>query len=174
LDAWATILRQIPQSRLVLHAHHGSHRQQTFDFFARFGIEASRIEFVAAQPYAEHLRTYHQIDVTLDPFPYAGGITSLDSLWMGVPFVTLAGNQPVGRGGCSILSNIALPELIAHDHEQYISKTLHLAGDLPRLQHLRQSLRATMEHSPLMDAPTFAQNVEAAYRQMWRRWSEKH
>ena len=89
---------------------------------------------------------------------------------MGVPVVSLAGQTAVGRGGKSILTNIGLPELIAQTPQQYVHIAAALAGDLPRLVELRGILRQRMQASPLMDAPRFARNVEAAYRQMWRNW----
>ncbi len=119
---------------------------------------------------AEYFNVYQRIDVALDPFPYGGGTTTCDALWMGVPVVSLAGQTAVGRGGLSILSNLGLPELVAHDAEQYVRIAEGLANDLPRLSNLRATLRQRMQDSPLMDAPRFARNVEAAYREMWRHW----
>ena len=92
---------------------------------------------------------------------------------MGVPVVSMAGQTAVGRGGLSILSNIGLSELVARDLEQYVRTAVELAQDLPRLSNLRATLRERMQSSPLMDAPRFARNVEAAYREMWRRWCVK-
>jgi predicted O-linked N-acetylglucosamine transferase (SPINDLY family) len=91
---------------------------------------------------------------------------------MGVPVVSLAGRTAVGRGGASILSNVGVPELIARTPQQYVQIATHLAGNLTRLSELRRTLRPRMRASPLMDAPRFARNVEAAYRQMWRNWCE--
>jgi predicted O-linked N-acetylglucosamine transferase (SPINDLY family) len=92
---------------------------------------------------------------------------------MGVPVITLAGQTVVGRAGLSQLSNLGLPELIARTPEQYVQIATDLAKDLPRLAELRRTLRARMQASPLMDAPRFARNVEAAYRQMWRNWCQQ-
>src|SRR5581483_4397893 len=116
------------------------------------------------------LGVYRQIDVALDPFPYGGGPTTCDALWMGVPVVSLAGQTAVGRGGLSILSNLGLTDLVAHDSEQYVRIAVELANDLPRRSELRATLRDRMQVSPLMNAPRFARNVEAAYRSMWQRW----
>jgi protein O-GlcNAc transferase len=128
------------------------------------------VRFVGMAPAAEYLRLYHWIDVALDTFPYGGGATTCDALWMGVPVVSLRGKTAVGRGGLSILSNVGLPELAARSEEEYVRIASELAADLPRLKDLRQTLRQRMQQSPLMDAPRFARNVEAAYRQMWRKW----
>ena len=124
-------------------------------------------------PRRRYFGIYERIDVALDPFPYGGGTTTCDALWMGVPVVSLAGQTAVGRGGLSILSNVGLPELVAADAEQYVRIAVELAHDLSRLSELRATLRDRMQASPLMDAPRFARNVEAAYREMWRRWCAK-
>jgi predicted O-linked N-acetylglucosamine transferase (SPINDLY family) len=168
LDLWASILRQMPGSRLLLHANADSHRRRVINRFVSAGVDGDRIEFVGTQPYLDYLQTYHRIDVSLDPFPHGGGITSCDSLWMGVPFITLRGTQSaVGRGGCSILQNIGLSEFIADDSDQYASIAQQLGGDLTRLTELRTTLRQRMEKSPLMNALRFARDIESAYRKMW-------
>jgi predicted O-linked N-acetylglucosamine transferase (SPINDLY family) len=171
LAAWSRLLLAVPGSRLFLHARAGSHRERVCTFLAEQGLSAERLVFVDLLPLQEYFHVYRQIDVALDPFPYGGGTTTCDALWMGVPVVSLAGKTAVGRGGLSILSNLGLPELVAHDAGQYVRIAAELAQDLPRLSALRASLRQRMQASPLMDAPRFARNVEAAYREMWRRWS---
>jgi predicted O-linked N-acetylglucosamine transferase (SPINDLY family) len=113
------------------------------------------------------------MDVGLDPFPYGGGITSCDALWMGVPLVSLSGRRSVGRGGRSILRNLGLPELVAETPQQYAEIAVCLARDLSGLGELRSTLRRRMEASPLRDRRGFARDVEAAYRKMWRRWCAK-
>ena len=134
------------------------------------GIAPEQVVFVDFKPTVEYFATYQRIDVALDPFPYGGGTTTCDALWMGVPVVSLAGQTAVGRSGLSILSNVGLPELVARDPEQYVRIAAELAEDLPRLSNLRATLRQRMQSSRLMDAPRFARNVEAAYREMWKRW----
>ncbi|HMD54934.1 MAG TPA: hypothetical protein VKJ65_10330, partial [Phycisphaerae bacterium] len=111
---------------------------------------------------------YNQIDIGLDTFPCGGGITTCDSLFMGVPVVSLSGRTAVGRGGRSILSNVGLPELIAQTPEEYKKIAVELAGDTARLAELRKTLRSRLQGSPLMDAKGFERDMEAAYRRMWR------
>jgi predicted O-linked N-acetylglucosamine transferase (SPINDLY family) len=160
----------VPNSRILLHAHDGTHRREVIDYFEQAGVSSARIEFVRNQPWESYIATYQRIDIALDPFPYAGGVTSLDGLWMGVPLVSLSGRTAVGRGGRSILYNLGLGDLVAFEEEQYLRLAVALAGDIPRLCQLRDSMRQRMEQSPLMDASRFALNIEAAYRQMWRTW----
>jgi predicted O-linked N-acetylglucosamine transferase (SPINDLY family) len=170
LDLWLKILHAVPDSRLVLHANEGSHRQRILDLLARAGIAPERLSFTGRRPIADYYRGYHEIDIALDPFPFAGGTTSCDALWMGVPLVTLSGQTPVSRAGLSLLSNLGLPELVAHTAEDYVRIAVNLAGDLPRLAELRASLRARMEASPLMGSLAFTRDIETAYRIMWRAW----
>jgi len=170
LKLWAEVLREVPEAQLVMLCGFGSHRQRTLEFLAHEGVEAGRVEFVGRCSRQEYLELYHRLDIVLDTFPYNGHTTSLDALWMGVPVVSLCGEQPVSRAGLSQLSNLGLPELVAHSEDQYVEIATGLANDLPRLVELRRTLRPRMESSVLMDAPRFARNIEAAYRAMWRRW----
>jgi predicted O-linked N-acetylglucosamine transferase (SPINDLY family) len=170
LDLWAEILAAVPDSSLTLHAAPGTHRTEVVQRMQHAGIAGERIVFVHDQPFEQYAQTYSRIDVALDPFPYGGGITTLDALWMGVPVVTLAGQTAVGRGGSSILSNLGLVELIAATREQYRQIAIDLAKDKSRLLDFRRTLRDQMRASPLMDAKGFARDVETAYRQMWARW----
>jgi predicted O-linked N-acetylglucosamine transferase (SPINDLY family) len=137
------------------------------------GIDPNRIEFIPRQKIADYFTTYHRIDVALDAFPYHGGTTTCDALWMGVPVVTLAGDIAVRRSGVSILSNVGLPEFIAADRESYIRMACELAGDADRLAALRLTLRDRMLKSPLTDKKAFAADIESAFRAMWREWCER-
>jgi len=171
LAIWARIFHAVPHSQLLLHAAEGSHRQRTAERLTQWGIDPARLRVVSKVPLSEYLQLYSQMDIALDPFPYGGGTTTCDALWMGVPVVSLAGNTAVSRAGLSILSNIGLPELVASTPDEYVQIATSLAQDLPRLTELRSTLRLRMQKSPLMDAPRFARNIEAAYRQMWQKWA---
>jgi len=154
----------------MLHALEGTHRATALERITSAGIDPARIEFVNRLPVARYFEQYHQVDIALDPFPYPGGTTSCDALWMGVPLVTLAGRSAVARGGVSILSNIGLPELIAASRDQYVQIASSLASDSSRLAGLRSSLRDRMRSSPLMDGQRFTREIESAFREIWRRW----
>ena len=170
LRVWVKILQSLAGSRLVIHAPPGSHRLAVRRLFQDGGIAPERVAFVARVPRASYLRHYHDLDLGLDPFPYNGGISTMDSLWMGVPVITLAGRTAVGRAGVSILSNVGLPEMIARTPEQYVAIAVEWAGDLGRLARLRSGLRQRMQSSPLMDGKQYAAAVEAALRRAWQAW----
>ncbi|MGA2440214.1 MAG: tetratricopeptide repeat protein [Tepidisphaeraceae bacterium] len=164
---WSRVLASMPGARLVLLSPVGDHRARVLE---KLGVEGARVEFVAHQPRELYLRTYHRIDVVLDTFPYNGHTTTLDSLWMGVPVVTLVGDTVVGRAGLSILCNAGLPELVARDGNEFVRCAVGLASDPARLGRLRECLRARLLGSPLMDAKGFTAAIESAYRRMWENW----
>src|SRR5204862_1733945 len=135
-----------------LNCAEGSHRKRVVRLIGQAGVGAERIDFVTPGPLEVYFARYGQMDIALDPFPYAGGTTTCDTLWMGVPVVTLRGNTAVGRGGVSLLSHIGLASLIAQDTAQYAQIAAKLAGDLPRLGEIRRELRDRMRASRLTDA----------------------
>jgi protein O-GlcNAc transferase len=173
LALWARVLEAVKGSRLVMRCPEGQARERARTIFGAHGIAAERVELVGILSRQDYLGLYQRIDLGLDPFPYNGTATTCDALWMGVPVLTLTGEMPVSRAGLSLLSSVGLGELAASSEEDYVRMALELAGNLPRLADLRATLRPRMLSSPLMDAPRFARNVEAAYRSMWQTWCNK-
>jgi predicted O-linked N-acetylglucosamine transferase (SPINDLY family) len=170
LGLWARVLDAAPGSRLLLTAPEGSARQRIVE------MAGDRIEFAdwrSWQSRKDYFQTFQRIDIGLDTFPCNGQASSLDSLWMGVPIVTLVGRSAIARAGFSLLSNLGLMELAAHDEAQFVKIAAELATDLPRLRRLRWTLRNKMRESPLMDGGRYARNVEAAYRTMWLKWCDR-
>ncbi len=167
---WARVLRRVAGSTMTLLAPAGDARERLLGLFEAEGIERGRLEFVEYQARDAYLATYRRIDIGLDTIPYNGHTTSLDALWMGVPVVTLVGSTIVGRAGLCHARNLALPELVASSPEEFVNIAAGLSEDLDRLDDLRAGLRERMLCSPLMDAPRFARNMEAAYRSIWREW----
>ena len=170
LELWARVLRAVKGSRLAIFVSPGVHTAQVYHPFDQLGIARERIQFKPAEPKHEFLLMHHDVDVVLDPFPCNGGATSLDAFWMGVPVISLVGRTIVGRIGLSLLSNLGLQNLVADSPVRYIEIAVELSADLGRLAALRQGLRARLEHSPLMDAPRFARNMESLYQKAWDDW----
>jgi len=166
LALWARVIGAVKGSRLLMFCPEGWARERVHAFFGSRGIGAERVELAGYLPRWEYLSLYQRIDIGLDPFPCNGMTTTCDALWMGVPVVTLPWEMPASRAGLSLLSCVGLGELAAASEEDYARIAVGLAGDLPRLAHLRATMRARMQASPLMDAPRFARNVEAAFRRM--------
>jgi predicted O-linked N-acetylglucosamine transferase (SPINDLY family) len=167
---WARVLGAVPDSHLILLVPAGSTRRRTANRFAQLGVATDRIEFVGHRGRKDYFELYHRIDVGLDTFPYNGHTTSLDSLWMGVPVVALAGLAAVGRAGVSQLSNLGLNDLIGQSPDEFVRIATDLTADLDPLSALRSGLREKMRHSPIMDARRFAREIESAYRMMWSAW----
>ena len=171
---WARILHSVPNSRLFLKAKCFSDEQtqrHAKAMFSKVNIDNDRIELLPWEPSTlPHLALYNRIDIGLDTFPYNGTTTTCESLFMGVPVITLAGSMHASRVGVSLLSNAGLPELIAQTPEEYISKSVDLACDMEKLKSLRSSLRSTVLRSPLTDAKGFTNYLEETYRRIWIRW----
>jgi predicted O-linked N-acetylglucosamine transferase (SPINDLY family) len=170
VKVWSEILHRVPGS--VLWMDSGNFRdaglcQSLARQFANCGIDAERLQMGFHSPPWDLLR---EVDITLDCFPHNSGTTLFESLYMGVPFISLAARPSVGRLGSSILANAGHAEWIAASEEEYVDKAAALAADLPRLAEIRQRLRAQMQASALMDEAGYVRKVEAAYREMWRRW----
>jgi predicted O-linked N-acetylglucosamine transferase (SPINDLY family) len=168
-DAWIALLETCAGSRLLLTgAPEGEARAGFAARFAARGIDASRVEFTGRLPLQAFRELHGRVDIALDPFPYAGGATTCESMWMGVPVVTLAGAFGFARTGISLLQGIGLESLVAEDVDEYVEIAARLAADLPSLAQLRQSLRERVRQSQLCDGVRFCKKLEAAYRGMWR------
>ncbi len=172
LDAWATLLRRLPNARLLLKGKPFSDAATRNLFCARLierGIAAERVELTGwTAGSAHHLAFYEHVDIALDPFPYNGTTTTCEALWMGVPVITLRGDRHSGRVGASLLGQIGAEDWVADNVTDYVMRAAALAADPPHLHDLRRSLRTRVAASPLCDRVVFTQNVEAAYRQMWQ------
>jgi protein O-GlcNAc transferase len=173
LALWARVLEAVKGSRLLMYCPEGLARERVRASLGARGIAAERVELVGASPRLEYMKLYQRIDIGLDPFPFNGMSTTCDALWMGAPVLTLPGKMPASRMGLSILSSVGLEELAAASEKDFVRMAVKLAKNLPRLADLRATLRPRMQASPLMDAPRFTQNVEAAYRSMWQAWARK-
>jgi predicted O-linked N-acetylglucosamine transferase (SPINDLY family) len=173
VTVWADILRQVPRASLVL-KYRGmddrATRSHYEELFAARGVPADRLDLRGWSNYAQMLSQYNEIDVALDPFPFGGGITTCNALWMGVPVVTCPGETFASRHGLSHLANVGLTETVARDLREYVQMAVSLAGDLPRLAALRAGLRQRMAASPLCDGKRLAGNLMVVLRDVWRQW----
>jgi len=166
-ELWGRILAQLPGSRLLLMSSSLVERTEALGrLLAGHGVATERVEHVPKQSTADYLALYNRADIALDTWPYAGGATTCDALWMGVPVVTLAGERSFSRSGASVLFSAGLPELIAEEPDGYVDRALALARDVPRLAALRATLRQRLRASPLTDGARFARSVETAYTAM--------
>jgi predicted O-linked N-acetylglucosamine transferase (SPINDLY family) len=170
---WSEVLSRVEGSRLLLIApelHEASVREAMIGRFTGCGNAAQRIRMQGAVPLKEYLSYISRFDIALDSFPFTGGATTCQTLWMGVPVVTVAGKTPVSRVSASVLKAIGLERLIANSPEDAVELAVALARDVSGLAQTRTELRERMRASPLIDASGFARNLESAYRTVWREW----
>ncbi len=169
IGVWARILAAVAGSRLLIATvAAGEARQRIAAEFEAHGIDAARLDYADRIETLVYRRLFGDVDIALDPFPCNGGTTTCESLWMGVPVVTLAGAGFRSRAGLSLLTNAGLPELVASDENEYVARAVEIAGDLTALAALRAGLRDKLRGSPLMDIEAYVRALEAAYRRMWR------
>ncbi|MDR0564595.1 MAG: tetratricopeptide repeat protein [Azoarcus sp.] len=173
IELWSRILVRCPQARLILVAI-GGRDDKTIRYFSsqfeRHGVNPAQLEFRGYVAKHKYYENYNEVDLGLDPFPFNGGTTSYDSIWMGVPFVTWPGEHLSARMGKTILENVGLHELVAQSAEDYVNIAVALVHDLERLERLRANLRERMLASPLLDGARMARSLEGAFREMWQHW----
>ena len=171
IELWAELLLRVPAAHLLLATiPAGSSRERLSRLFAAKGIAAGRIQFCERLPKSEFRALHGEIDIALDAYPCNGGATTCETLWLGVPVVSLAGADFRSRAGLSLLSAVGLPHLVARDAARYVAIAADLAADAPRLQRLRSGLRDTLRRSSLCDAAAYTQALEQNYRGIWRQW----
>jgi predicted O-linked N-acetylglucosamine transferase (SPINDLY family) len=171
LAVWGRIFAALPQARLKLACKQlgdASVVAQLTERLQQQGIAADRVDMQGTVSRHNYLSAHAGIDILLDTFPYPGGTTTCEGLWMGVPTLTLAGDTLLSRQGVSLLTAAGLPGWIAQDEDDYVAKAIQFASDLPKLAALRAGLREQVRTSPLFDAPRFAKHFEAALWGMWR------
>jgi predicted O-linked N-acetylglucosamine transferase (SPINDLY family) len=170
IETWCAILGAVPRSRLVLKTHQLGDVPTAARFlkaFEGFGIAPDRVETRGSSPHRAFLASYNDIDIVLDPFPYCGGLTTCEALWMGVPTVTLPGEIFASRHSASHLSNAGFPGWVARDLAHYVDLAVTRARDPDGLALARATMRDRVRTSPLCDAPRFGRSLGAALRHAW-------
>jgi protein O-GlcNAc transferase len=173
IATWCRILARVPGSRMVLKTHQFSDAEtsdRVLAAFAAHGITAERIELRGSSGHRAFMAEYNRIDLVLDPFPYSGGLTTCEALWMGVPTVAMAGEIFAARHSVSHMSNAGLADWVAADLDAYVELAVARASDRAGLAALRAGLRARVKASPLCDAPHFGRALGAALRTAWQDW----
>jgi protein O-GlcNAc transferase len=173
MSLWADVLRATPQSRLVLKWKSLADedvRERLAAAFLGVGVSAERLDLRGHSGHTDMLAEYGDIDVALDPFPFGGGLTSCEALWMGLPIVTWPGDRPASRQTLGFLKLLDLERCVARSRDDYVRIAAGLAAAPDGLAALRRQLRPRMAASPLCDGRRFTPTLEAAFREMWRRW----
>jgi predicted O-linked N-acetylglucosamine transferase (SPINDLY family) len=171
LALWGRIFRSMPKARLLLQSPQFARQRfvdETLDRLAQVGMAPERVTVLKPAHRATYLATYAQVDVVLDTFPYTGGTTTCEALWMGVPTLTLAGDTMLSRQGAAMLCAAGLPDWVAADPDDYVQKAQRLTADSARLAELRAGLREQVRRSPLFDTERFARDFEEALLELWQ------
>jgi predicted O-linked N-acetylglucosamine transferase (SPINDLY family) len=168
---WARILHADPRARMIIGAVESDADQQAcLARFAAEGIDEQRLSFRPRTHTTVYLQQHHQVDICLDTFPYTGATTTINSLWMGVPTVTIAGNSLLSRGSTSWLSQIGLQQYVAQDADDFVTRALALSKDLDALSQLRATLRDRCANTTSIQPASVAASLSLALRAMWKRW----
>ena len=174
LKAWSKILQRVSRARLLLKGRvfdkkYG--RDLILSRLAEAGIEKERVEL---QGYTlPYLNVYWDVDVALDTFPYPGGGTTCDALYMGVPVITLGDGSHGGNFGISLLKNIGLDECCTYTVEEYIDRAVLLASDPDLLDDLHLGIRNMFENSPVRDEYAYVRELESKYEYVFREYLDK-
>lgn len=177
LALWAKVMIALPNSRLRWQCKSFGDSAVADDIrqrLAQYGIHSDRLILLGSVSREAYLTAHAEVDVILDTFPYPGGTTTCEALWMGVPTLTLAGNTLIARQGASMLTAAGLADWVAANEVDYVNKALSFTSDLGKLANLRTKLRQQVLASPLFDAPRFAKNMETALWEMWNDSKLKH
>lgn len=175
IKLWAEILNRVPHSRLLLKAKpfgSSTAKKRMEKLFEEEGISTERLDLVPLIPATRsHLQVYSNVDIALDPFPYAGTTTTCEALYMGVPVITLGVKPEHGdhahNVGVTLLTSIGHPELVAFSEEDYVEKAVELGTDVQRLKKVRRRLRRDMMDSPLGQSRRYVRKVERMFCDMW-------
>ena len=177
ITLWSRILAALPNSVLRLQNKgfdDATESKYLLERLGEKGINPGQVVLFGAMPREDYLTAYSEVDFLLDTFPYPGGTTTCEGLWMGVPTLTLSGDTLLARQGASLLTAAGLSDWVAISQDEYAAKALSFANNLPELEKLRDGLREQVKISPLFDAASFARNLQTALLAMWRTWCEKN
>ena len=169
LTAWSGVLAAVPGSKLVLLAgQSNAGAKRLSDRFTKAGILRDRVELVFRLPRDQYYSAYHGFDLALDPFPYNGGVTTCDALWMGVPVLTVEGNTYASRQGLAVLASLGLPGFIARSPGELADLAKSWSNRRPELAGIRSELRGMMQKSTVCDVAGYVKGFESALIRAWR------
>jgi predicted O-linked N-acetylglucosamine transferase (SPINDLY family) len=168
---WAELLRALPDAKMLLGAiATDQDEQMLIDWFTAEGIDRGRLTFRRRSSIPVYLQQHFHVDICLDTFPYTGSTTVLNSLWMGVPTLTIAGSTLASRAGTTWMSHVGLEQFVVANKEEFVARGVALASDIPALAEIRTSLRERCAASAAFRPDVVAAGVSRALRIMWQRW----
>ena len=176
ISLWSKILKSIPKSKIFLKTKQLNDsylKKKIIDDFKVNGVDLNSIILEEGSPRNQLLDSYNRVDIALDPFPYSGGVTSLEAIWMGVPVLTKKGFRFVSHTTESINHNSGMSDWVANDENDYVDKAIKFSGNLELLSEINKNLRQTAIKSPLFDSTLFANQLNKAFWEMWNNFSSK-
>ena len=176
ISLWSKILIAIPKSKIFLKTKELNNlylKEKIISKFKENGINLNSIILEGGSSRSKLLNSYNKIDIALDPFPYSGGVTSLEAIWMGVPVLTKKGFRFISHTTESINHNLGMSDWIANDENEYVKKAIKFSTDLELLTEINKNLRGTALKSPLFDSTLFAKQLNNAFWEMWNNFISK-
>ncbi|MDX8405293.1 MAG: hypothetical protein R8K50_03990, partial [Mariprofundus sp.] len=174
IKVWSEILLIVPDSTLLMKTrqlHDPYVRQRITDMFTGHGVKRTALNLIAyTESASDHFNMYNQVDICLDTFPFTGGTTTADALWMGVPVITLVGERFVERMSTSMLRSVGLEDLITYSTEDYINRAVELAKNHQQLEQMHSRIRQAMAASELCDAQGLAEHIGIAFLDMHKKY----
>ena len=173
---WAKVLHAVKDSRLFMKAAQFDDPDviaEAGELFLSHGVARERLSFEGQTNRIDYFKAYNRVDIALDPFPYPGGTTSVEGLWMGVPVIARKGQRFISHNGETIAHNAGQAHWIAGDDDDYLRKAVLFSSDLPALARTRAALRGQVMASPICDAARFAGHFERLMEDMWRDYKRK-
>lgn len=170
IETWSSLLRAVPESRLLLKGSAMADPDMQDNYrrrFAEHGVDAGRIDFRGRSDHADLLAEYADMDIALDTFPYNGGLTTCEALWMGTPVLTLLGERIISRQTAGMLHAVGLPGFVAKSVDEFAGIGLYWSQHRQALNELRAELRGRMQRSPLTDAQAYTAQLEAEFERIW-------
>jgi protein O-GlcNAc transferase len=167
IETWAEVLRSIPDSKLIINSSDYADdvsRDRIIKKFIECGVNPESLTVGFESP---PWTTLQKSDISLDCFPHNSGTTLFESLYMGVPYITLSDRPAIGSLGGGLLVTAGYPEWISRSRSEYVSKAVELASNIDQLCNIRRDLRAVVSKTSLFNQPKFIGEVEAEYKKMW-------
>ena len=170
LALWKQIFEMLPDARIFLQNPQTGRPKYIDEIRTRLrdiGIAADRVTIRGPSARSEYFHSYREVDIVLDTFPFTGGTTTCEALWMGVPTVTLAGETMIARQGAALMRAGDLGDWVAETEADYVRKAVSFAGDIQALARLRSTMRERITNSALFDVRLFAENFGEALDGIW-------
>jgi predicted O-linked N-acetylglucosamine transferase (SPINDLY family) len=174
IKVWSRLLHAVPNARMLIGAipDTGDVAARLADWFTAQGIARERLIFRERGSLQNFLRQHHEVDICLDAFPFSGLTTVLQSLWMGVPTLTLPGRTVPSRSGATAMSHAGLAQFVANGADDFVRKGTAFASDIAALAALRDGMRERCLASRMFKPEEVAHTVSTALRTMWHRWCD--